>query len=200
MPEEVTEMDATPMYVTFALATLLIVLGFIALLKQKVYLDSATQQPITIEVPFIGKLAANVPSLAFVFFGFALAVYGIEHYSQKHVTWKVSGILKPDAPITNWQGLRVSLFPVDTNVALDRETGRFSFELQIPDGQTFESLVSTLFIDADYGSTSLVPKDALDLRNSRQASALMAATDTTRVYTVPFSVFPASSSRQEKPQ
>ncbi len=62
-------MDAMPMYVAFAIATLLIVLGFIALLTQKVYLDSTTQQPITIEVPFVGKMAANVPSLAFVFFG-----------------------------------------------------------------------------------------------------------------------------------
>jgi hypothetical protein len=197
--KEVTEMDTMPMYVTFALATLLIVLGFIALLKQKVYLDSSTQQPITIEVPFIGKLAANVPALAFVFFGFALAIYGIEHYSQKNVIWKISGTLKPDAPMTDWRGLRATLFPVDTNVEFDRETGRFSFDLPIPDGQTFENFVATVFIDADLGSTSFVPKDALDLRNSKQASELTAITDTTRVYTVPFSVFP-SNSKQEKPQ
>ena len=38
-------MDAMPVYVAFAIATLLIVLGFIALLTQKVYLDGSTQQP-----------------------------------------------------------------------------------------------------------------------------------------------------------
>ena len=197
-------MDAMPVYVAFAIATLLIVLGFIALLTQKIYLDSTTQQPITIEVPFVGKMAANVPSLAFVFFGFALAVYGIEHYSQKDVKWKITATLKPDAPISNWQGLRVSVFPVDTDVDLDRETGRFSFDLQIPDGQTFESVVSTVFIDADFGAASLVPRDAMDLRNNKQQSMLTSTTDTTRVYTVPFTVIPASttpaSTKQEKPQ
>jgi|GEM_PF-3496259 len=193
-------MDAMPMYVAFGIATLLIVLGFIALLTQKVYLDSATQQPITIEVPFVGKMAANVPSLALVFFGFALAIYGIEHFSQKNVKWKITASLKPDAPVSNWQGLRVSVFPVDTDVDLDRETGRFSFDMQIPDGQTFESVVSTVFIDADFGAASLVPKDAMDLRNNKQQSMLTSTTDTTRVYTVPFAVIPVSTAKQEKPQ
>ena len=94
--------------------------------------------------------------------------------------------------------------PLEADVDLDRETGRFSFDLQIPDGQTFESVVSTVFIDADFGAASLVPRDAMDLRNNKQQSMLTSTTDTTRVYTVPFTVIPASttpaSTKQEKPQ
>ncbi len=132
-----------------------------------------------------------------------MAVYGIEHYSQKDVKWKITATLKPDAPISNWQGLRVNVFPVDTDVDLDRESGRFSFDLQIPDGQTFESMVSTVFIDADFGAASLVPRDAMDQRNNKQQSMLTGATDTTRVYTVPFTVIPGAkpvTATQEKSQ
>ena len=55
--------------IIYLLAGLCFVLGFVALLKQKTYIDSQTNQPTEIELPFVGKLTTNYPALGFVFIG-----------------------------------------------------------------------------------------------------------------------------------
>ena len=49
------------------ISILLIILGFIALLKQKTYIDSKTQQPTKIKLPFFGEMITNFPALIFIF-------------------------------------------------------------------------------------------------------------------------------------
>jgi hypothetical protein len=187
-------MDTAPMYIAAGIAVLMIVLGFVALLKQKVYLDNETKQPVSFEIPFVGKMTANVPALAFVFLGFALAVYGIQRYAHKEVKWMITGTLKPDKPVANWQGTRLRVFPIDVDAKVDPATGRFNFELLIPEGQTFEGLVGKMYFDAEFGGTELVPSIALDLHQHKDASSMLAnATDTTRDYVIPLNVMPPAN-------
>ena len=77
--------------IAFSLASISILLGFIALLKQKTYLDSKTNQPTDVEVPLVGRLKTNYPALVFVFLGFCLAFY-VVHKSlpQKEIIWKIT--------------------------------------------------------------------------------------------------------------
>src|SRR5207248_1160733 len=63
----------TAAYIVFGIAILSIILGFIALLSQKIYLDPATNQPAEVEVPLLGKIKTNYPALVFVFLGAVLA-------------------------------------------------------------------------------------------------------------------------------
>ena len=44
-------------------------MGFIALLKSKIYLDQDTKEKVQIDIPIFGKFKSNVPSLAFLFLG-----------------------------------------------------------------------------------------------------------------------------------
>lgn len=186
-------MDTTPMYVGTGIATLMIVLGFAALLTQKIYLDSRTRKPVSIEVPFVGKMTANVPALAFVFLGFALAVYGIQHYTHKDVKWRITGTLKPDKPVANLQGTRLTVFPIDVDATIDPATGRFNFELLIPEGIAFEDFVAKMYFDAAFGGGEVVPSLAMQLHKSNDAhSVLASATDTTRDYVVPLTVMPGN--------
>jgi hypothetical protein len=62
------------MILKYGFAVLLAVLGLVALLKQKTYLDSKTGQPTQIEIPLIGKMKTNYPALIFVFLAVVVLV------------------------------------------------------------------------------------------------------------------------------
>ena len=54
------------------LGTLSILLGFIALLSQNIYLHPETKDLTEVEVPILGRLRTNYPALVFVLLGFSL--------------------------------------------------------------------------------------------------------------------------------
>lgn len=66
-----------PIYL-YSLSGLSIILGFIALLKQRTYIDADTKQPTEIEVPIFGKLKSNYPALIFVFLGFDASIFAYD--------------------------------------------------------------------------------------------------------------------------
>jgi len=57
-------MDATTLWAVI-LGTLCIILGFIALLSSRIYIDKASNSTVEVEVPFFGKLKGNYPTLVF---------------------------------------------------------------------------------------------------------------------------------------
>ena len=64
-------------YISYAISGMSIVLGFIALLTQRIYVDTNTQKTIQMEIPILGKMKTNYPALAFVFLGFVLALVAV---------------------------------------------------------------------------------------------------------------------------
>jgi hypothetical protein len=94
------EMAIIVIIVMYALAGLCFVLGMIALLKQKTYIDAETQQPTEVEIPIIGKLKTNYPALVFVVIGGFLAA--IPWYKECPVktdvgkqSWIITGAFLP---------------------------------------------------------------------------------------------------------
>jgi hypothetical protein len=86
--------------VMYALAGLCFVLGAIALMKQKTYIDTETNEPTEVEIPIVGKLKTNYPALVFVVIGGVLAA--IPWYKECPVkaevekqSWVITGRFLP---------------------------------------------------------------------------------------------------------
>ena len=74
--------------IIYGISTLTIILGFIALLTQKIYIDTDTKQLTQIDIPMVGKMKTNYPALIFLFLGIFLAVYA---FSRSFPHKKMSG-------------------------------------------------------------------------------------------------------------
>lgn len=82
-------------FIMYGISSLSIVLGFIALLTQTIYIDRESNQPTEIEIPFLGKLKTNIPSIVFVFLGCGLAFYTFdESFPPKQVDWTIKGLFQ----------------------------------------------------------------------------------------------------------
>jgi hypothetical protein len=133
--------------IVFVIAVLSIILGFIALLSQKVYLDAATKQPTEVAVPLLGKIKTNYPALVFVFLGAALT-YGAfqKSYSDKE-EWTISGRFTPPS------GKTVDAIAVLPSLeftpgagmtgTIDAQ-GHFKIKVHIPKGTSLEKTFETL--------------------------------------------------------
>ena len=93
-----------PQIIMYIISISSIILGFVALILQKTYLDPETQKPTEVEVPVIGKLKTNYPALVFVFLGFAGAFYSFQRSQVKEkVQWTIQGSLVDSAHrIKDW--------------------------------------------------------------------------------------------------
>lgn len=94
----------------FLLSLTLFVLGFLALIKQKNYIDSKTNMPTEISIPLIGKLKTNYPALIFVVLGVLLFKFSLDH--NKPVTdknWTIAVKLNSDKEGIDWSETRFNL-------------------------------------------------------------------------------------------
>ena len=102
-------------YILFGIALLSIILGFVALLSQKVYLDATTKQPTEVQIPFLGKIKSNYPALVFAFLGAALAFYAFQ-----------KSFPLPPPPLEDWTRLTFSLTQAGFKSTLKRRKERLS--------------------------------------------------------------------------
>jgi hypothetical protein len=150
---------------SFILSIISIILGFIALLKQKTYLDAQTSQPIDIEVPIVGRMKANYPALVFVFLGFCLAFYVVHQTlsqtktdHEKEVAWKITGhLMDPRAQITDWQTGKICFFPDAITASVDK-SGRLDISIDLPPGKSFEDQIEHLEYVHTKGSVTILPR------------------------------------------
>lgn len=171
-------------YILFGVAVVLVVLGFVALLKQKTYLDAATQKPVDIEVPLLGKLKANYPSLAFVFLGTVLAGVAFEKsFPPRKVEWALTGSLKhPGRKHVNWaQGYDLTLIP-STVIVKERmgDQGEFELVALIDEGKSIEQAFELLVFTHPEGSVRVPLKAEYDAYRHKGNSLITAATAHTR--------------------
>ena len=133
-----------------------ILLGFIALLKQKTYLDARTSQPTSIEVSKLGKMKSNYPALVFVFLGFALAVIATMNRDKKigpnanKVTWTIKGSFKNPKIIdsnTNWDLFSVELKETDIVYVVD-DNGTYTITFPLDSAEKPEDKFSRLELSA----------------------------------------------------
>ena len=183
-------------YSLLAISALVFILGFVALLRQKTYLDSSTNLKTEIEVPFFGRMATNFPALVFAFIGAALAFVTA---SRSSVTpdvkvWSVRGPAVQFADGTeinqaDWDAhFKVHISPKSDAWNVQTPKGRFTLMLPLIDGNTFEKAVQEVILEYDgepYLTCSLVPEQeykAWDNPQTRANSIISNASDGVRQF------------------
>jgi hypothetical protein len=178
-------------YMLFGIALLSIILGFIALLSQKIYLDPMTKQPTEVDIPFLGKLKSNYPALVFAFLGAALAFYAFQKsYPPPNVEWTLKGrFTHPDGRPVDTSGT-LSLIPVAARNKIDPH-GVYEVTVFVPKGKSIESVFEALDYSYSDGRAQIdLKKEYSAWRNNKQASKIKDATEHQRIFKdVPVTVY-----------
>jgi len=173
------ELAAIRIFFALGLAALVIVLGFVALLKQRTYLDAKSQKPIQIDVPLFGKnvkMKTNYPALAFLFVGFLLAIYVLQSGLPAHETeeWQVQGSFF-DPNISDWDRAgTLSLFPPQYMLFQGQpvdQNGHFNLKLKLDKDLTFEKAVQTITYSHLEGDVVIVPQDEYSAYQKKDESS-----------------------------
>lgn len=174
-------MDLNLLILGFAILS--VILGFVALLSQKIYLDQHTQKATEIKVPIFGKMKSNYPSLIFVFLGFALIFYLLYQQSTiEPVAWKISGSFISSNPETKWSPSKLSVFPCELDIYIDRDTGKFDIDLKIKKELTFEDMFEGITYTDQYESVTIIPRMELEKYERDGTGLLKTKTPRMRLY------------------
>ena len=124
-------MELLPLLLLGFLSALSLTFGFLALLKQKNYMDASTGT-VTVDVPFFGKLQTNFPALVFVLIGGGLGYYASTVDLHRTHSVRIDGQLKSTATplVTDWSETNIAVAPsFDQRVD---PSGSFTIKLEIP--------------------------------------------------------------------
>lgn len=173
----------TTIIVMYGISVLSILLGFIALLAQRIYLDSETSQPTQLIVPFLGKVKTNYPALIFVILGFSMAYIAFDKsYERPKVAWTIEGSLKmPANGHLDWAEGTLSIHPADFQLEVS-PTGKFRVNANLPEGQTFEDVVEFIDYSNKKGSAKIYPIKELEHYRQNTSSLIEHMSETSRVY------------------
>jgi hypothetical protein len=182
------------------LSGLCIVLGFIALLSQKVYRIEGEDGQATatrVEVPLFGKygkMTTNYPALLFVAAGFALALFALKNDPGPPAgkeNWLVTGELSAPEGESRiaWHEGAMTVFPTDFEIRVF-PTGKFQIRALIPADRSFEEVVQYIDYSHPAASVQLFPGKERDQFEAGESSLLQNQTENTRVFgKVPVQVF-----------
>lgn len=174
----------------YGIAILAIILGFIALLTQKVYIDSATNQPTEVEIPLFGKIKTNIPALVFVFLGFATAIFAFNKSSMHKTPWRIDGVLTATNEKIDWEKGTLTVLPSEFESKLSKN-GHFTITMSIEDGKTFEEAVGLIDYSHEKGSIRIKPPKEYEAFMDKKASLLKEVGPSVREYkNVPIEVYP----------
>jgi len=181
-------------FIMYGIALLSIILGFIALLTQKVYIDRETNQPTELEVPFLGKMKTNFPALVFVIIGFVLSYTTFDKSYKKQVGWTVTGSFeKPvgDTTKINWREEgTLSLIPAKIRHDV-LENGTFTIFAEINEGEKFEDVFEVINYSHKSGAVAhIVLEEQYRSYMNGQETLIESATKTTRKFKpIPVNVY-----------
>jgi len=190
-------MDTTTICV-LALAALLSTLGFVALLKTKIYAIEGTKET-ELDVPILGKITTNYPALVFVLLGCGLAAYAIKASGDEQqlrdqiskefapVDWVITGqfLMPPGSP----KGADVRIGTIGVRPQPDPapiyEDGTYEMHLKLNPGVDFETVALTIVYTYgnEFGTVQIDPAKELDAFNKNpQTSLLLKKGDLSRTY------------------
>jgi hypothetical protein len=185
-----------------ALSGLCIVLGFIALLSQKVYRiegEDGEQTATRVEVPLFGKygkMTTNYPALFFLVAGFALAVFALQSDPGPppgKESWLITGELTvPEGESAiPWHQGSLTVFPTDFEARVF-PSGKFEISARIPEGRSFEDVVQRIDFSHENGSVQVFPREELEKFDAGAESLLENRTETSRDFRkIPIKLFPS---------
>lgn len=144
--------------IIYGISTLTIILGFIALLTQKIYIDTNTKQQTQIDIPMVGKMKTNYPALIFVFLGIFLAVYAFSRsFPPQKNEWVITGSFKSGENINLLDGT-LTVFPADFKCEV-YPNRKFEIKAKIEEGKTFEDVIQRIDYSHPLGSVQIYPKE-----------------------------------------
>jgi len=173
-------------YALLGIGALTIVLGFVALLRQKTYID-ANNSSTEVEVPFFGRMKTNLPALLFVFIGAVLVSVPAFRSGAEIKWWEIRGpavqlddgteIKKED-----WHNFKIKLVPRnfnDVGVFDTQNKGRFVVRVPLIEGVAFEKAVTEIIFELDgetYLTCSLFTDEELKAYHTdKRSSAISSA-------------------------
>ena len=161
-------------YLLIGVSVLLIVLGFIALLTQKIYIDKETNEPTEVEVPIVGKIRTNYPALIFVFLGFSLAIVILERTSeQPQDEWTVRGRLsRDDGAEINWREGSIMLHPIGIETTI-KDNGEFDITYFLEKGTSFYDKIKYIVYSHEEGNFTFYPKAEHEKYKNNDESTLI---------------------------
>ena len=197
------------------ISLVLFVLGFIALLKQKTYIDPATNAPTEVEISNFGKMKTNYPALVFVLCGFILAVYTLNAYmdegkslrekeaqirkeeaekrkemaAEKPELWTITGTIKNPAltQVEDFGMFGVELVRSPVSVLME-PNGRYTINVELKPGENFEDRFSEIRFTSDDGRYEFLPiylKNEMSKKKKSDASKLLHEENFRRDYAYP---------------
>jgi hypothetical protein len=174
-------------YILYTFSFLVVLLGFIALLTQKIYIDPETKELTEIELPIIGKLRTNIPALAFVFLGTFMA-YIASKKTPEPRQWKIEGTLN-GIDNSKWDptNVDITLFPAKFEkpivIRRDSTIGTYEITGHIVDGKKFEDIIDYIDISSPDFSTKIYPDSEYQRYLKKPGSSLLETlTRTSRHY------------------
>lgn len=172
------------LYILYGISLIAIVLGFIALLKQKTYIDSKTKEITEISVPFVGKMKTNYPSLIFLALGMALAFVVFNKSYDKTTDWRIRGTFTdPSNNITDFSNGTLNIVPNNNISAKITPDGQFDISMKIKDGVSFEEAVESIDYTCAKFSANILPEQEKAKKEKKNTTTLLENdTRTTRRY------------------
>jgi hypothetical protein len=171
-------------YILYGISVMSILLGFVALLKQKTYINEATKEVTEVELPLVGKLKTNYPSLVFLAMGIFLAVFVFnKSYNTKKV-WEISGrFIDTTKTITNWSEGELNIQPSAIRTKDIDSLGNYHICLELNDGQEIEDIVELITYTNQKLSYNFQPSEEKKKNQKKDNSSLLAiSTTSTRIY------------------
>lgn len=171
-------------YILYGISLLSILLGFVALLRQKTYINEATKEVTEVELPFVGKLKTNYPSLLFLALGIFLAVFVFnKSYNAKKV-WEISGtFIDTTKTITNWSEGELNIQPSAIKTKSIDSFGNYHICLELNDGQEIEDVVELITYSNQKLSFNFQPSEEKKKNQMKDNSSLLViSTPSTRKY------------------
>ena len=173
-------------YALLGIGAFTIVLGFVALLRQKTYID-ANSNSTEVEVPFFGRMKTNLPALLFVFIGAVLVSVPAFRSATGIKVWEINGpavqlddgteIKKED-----WDNhFKIRLVPDsfnDVGIFDTKNKGRFTFKLPLIEGVDFEKAVDHIvfeLVGEPYFTCSLFPEEELKAYHSNKTNSIISS-------------------------
>lgn len=171
------------LYILYGIALVLIVLGFIALLKQKTYIDKDTRQVTEVALPFLGKMKTNYPSLLFLATGVSLAFFVFNKSYDKTTEWTIKGqFVDPTRSVTNFNSGELKVIPGNIQSRIGTN-GNFEITMKIRDGLDFEDAVESIVYSYNNYSASILPFSEKEKKKLNDNTCLLNnSTRTTRTY------------------
>ena len=173
-------------YILYAISLICIVLGFFALLKQKTYINAETKEPTEVELPILGKMKTNYPSLIFLAMGIFLAAYVFNRSytdTKKYNEWTISGrLVDTSRSIDNFSYGELKIIPKDVDDKV-YANGVFEIKMQLEEGHEFEDEVENITYTNKNFSAYFQPSEEKKKKEKNDNSSILDKfTKRTRTY------------------